>query len=57
MDASNEEPLTELARIFAAVILRQKARGVLTSSESPPDSQAAPLELSPNTALTVVHGS
>ena len=54
MDGNNDEQLTELARIFAAAILRLSAR---TALENSPESLAAPLELSPHTALTVVHAS
>lgn len=53
MTASNDEPLAELARIFAAAILRLRARHALENS---PESFAAPLELSPETPLSVHTG-
>jgi hypothetical protein len=53
MAASNEDPLAELARLFAAAILRLRARHALENS---PESLAASLELSPETPLTVHAG-
>jgi hypothetical protein len=53
MDPSNEDPHLELARIFAAAILRLRARAAL---ENLPESEAARLELSPHTALSVTSG-
>jgi hypothetical protein len=47
------EPLAELARIFAAAILRLRARHALENS---PESAAVSLELSPETPLTVHAG-
>jgi hypothetical protein len=53
MDDPTTDPLLALARLFASAILRRKARGILAASENSPNSVAAQLELSPETALTV----
>jgi hypothetical protein len=45
-----DDPLTELATIFAAAILRLQRREAL-------DSSAEALEVSPETVLSVTHGS
>ena len=55
------ERRAELAAIFAAGILRLRARAALPSDTSPPeispDSAAERLEVPAETVLSVVHGS
>lgn len=54
------ERRTELAAIFAAGIMRLRARAALPGESSPaensPDSAAERLELPAETVLSVVHG-
>jgi hypothetical protein len=63
MDDTNHDPLVELAQIFAAAILRLRARQALpksTGHAAPannfPESSAARLEPSADTALSVHTG-
>ena len=51
-----DDPLLELAAIFAAGILRLRERQALTATEASPDSATATLELSPATPLSVHTG-
>ena len=56
----NEQPLVEIAAILATGILRLRERQSLPdpeNSEIPNESGLAPLEVSRNTVLSVVHGS
>ena len=56
MDDANQDPLLELARIFAAGILRLRERQALAATKVSPDSVTASLELSPATPLSVHTG-
>jgi hypothetical protein len=56
MDETNLDRLDELARIFAAAILRLRGRAVL-NPENSQNSAAERLEVPAPAPLSVIHGS